>query len=124
MWYLSLLSQRLPRLNTVKPPKVSGAMEYWSVGVLRHRDRNGLLVTVPINPLLQHSITPLCISVVRVAGFFVVLANQHGEHRGQQHKDEGLHKPDEQFHEIKGNGQQPAEDTDECGQHYNHAFGV
>src|ERR1051326_124288 len=60
--YLSLLSQRLPRLNTVKPPKFS----------------------------MVGSFVP-----------FLVLANQHGENRRQQHEHERLNDSYEQFHEIK-----------------------
>src|SRR3954454_19209885 len=33
----------------------------------------------------------------------LVLTNEEGEHRGQQHEDQRLHQTDEQLHEIEGN---------------------
>src|ERR1017187_252106 len=72
--YLSI-AQRLPRLNTVKPLKLTK-----SVGA---------------------------------SGLFVVHAHQHREHRRQQHEHQGLHNPNQQFHEIKRNRHQPAEPGDQ-----------
>src|SRR6267154_1551513 len=89
---VSLFSQRLPRLNTVK-----------------------LLKALSSKFKIQSSM---------VRGFvaFFVLADEHGEHGGQQHENQRLNKSDEQFHEVKWNGRQPAKARDEFGHGFQHVF--
>src|SRR5215472_17682011 len=85
--FLSLLSRRLPRLNTVKPPKFCKLM-------------GGGGRFVP----------------------FFVCAFQHHEYRGQEHEDQRLNEPNQEFHKIKGYWQQPAEARHQGGHRFEHIF--
>src|SRR5579864_6155924 len=53
---------------------------------------------------------------------FLVLANQHGEDGGEQHEDQGLYETNQQFHEVKGDWQQPTEMGHQLGHGFEHIF--
>src|SRR5947208_2358882 len=56
---------------------------------------------------------------LRVAFF---LAYHHSENRSQQHEDQRLDKTDQQLHEIKRNGQQPAKVRNQIGHCLHYVF--
>src|SRR5947207_7398501 len=53
---------------------------------------------------------------------FIMLTDEHGKDGGEEHENQRLDEADEQFHEIKGNGQKPAEAGDEFGHGFEHVF--
>ena len=52
----------------------------------------------------------------------VMLADQHCEDRSEQHEDQRLYEPHQHFHELKRNGNQPAETRDEKGHRFQQVF--
>src|SRR6478672_9180526 len=53
---------------------------------------------------------------------FLVLTNQEREDGGQQHEDQRLHQTYQQFHEVEGDRQQPAETRDHARHDLEHVL--
>src|ERR1035437_3753127 len=61
-------------------------------------------------------------SVCRLPRFFVVHADEHREHGSEQHEDQCLDDPHQQFHEIERHGYQPAKSRDQPGHRFQHVL--